>query len=336
MISIDIAVLTLNEERYIGSCLSSILNFAKPENVKIKIFIIDGGSTDKTLEIIKNDFLSLNESIEIIQNKKKIQSAGMNLMIKQSQSDYLLRIDSHCIYDKNYLKNCLDVSIKTNADNVGGVIETVVGDSSYSAQVVQAISSHIFGVGNSNFRIGSKARYVDTVPFGFFKSSIFSKVGIFDERLVRAQDYEFNRRIIKEGGKIFLDPSIKVKYFNQVSFLKFLKKIFYLEAPYNSYMWYFSPYTFSIRHSITLFFFIGLIGGLITSFFSKFLFITYILIITLYWILALISSTLLTIKFNQIRHFFLLPFCFFLYHLTHGAGVALGLLKIMLNKIPKS
>ena len=168
----------------------------------------------------------------------------MNLIIKKGEGDYILRLDAHTIYDREYLKNCLETALRTNSDNVGGVLRTLPGSTSYSAKVVQALSTHPFGVGNSSFRIGAEEGSVDTVPFGFFKRSIFDKVGLFDERLLRAQDYELNRRIINYGGKIWLNPAIKAQYFNQPSLIKFFKKIFTLEAPYNAYMWYFAPYTF--------------------------------------------------------------------------------------------
>ena len=59
--------------------------------------------------------------------------------------------------------------------------------------------SHPFGVGNSAFRTGSSAQEVDTVPFGCFPIRVFQRIGLFDERLWRNQDFELNQRIRRTG-----------------------------------------------------------------------------------------------------------------------------------------
>ncbi len=54
---------------------------------------------------------------------------------------------------------------------------------------------------------------MDTVPFGAFKRELLALIGFFDESLLTNEDYEFNARIRKSGGKIWLDPSIRSVYF---------------------------------------------------------------------------------------------------------------------------
>ena len=48
---------------------------------------------------------------------------------------------------------------------------------------------------------------------GCFRRSAFEKVGLFNEQLVRAEDREFNQRLLAAGGKILLDPSVRCTYF---------------------------------------------------------------------------------------------------------------------------
>ena len=335
MTHIDIIVPLYNEERLLRKCLDSIFNFELPENVSIHLFLVDGGSADQTIAIA-NEYIRFHDDkhITLINNPKKIQSSAMNIAIKKSSGKYILRLDAHTIYEKDYLKHCLETSLRTDADNVGGILDTMPGASSYGAKVVQAISSPPFGVGNSSFRVGANEGPVDTVPFGFFKRSIFKKIGYFDERLVRAQDYEFNSRIISSGGTVWLNPKIKGKYFNQAKLSDFYKKIFFLDAPYNSYMWYLAPRTFSFRHSITSFFASGVIIGFILSYFSYLMFSMYIAILTIYFSLGIISSIHLAIRSKNIIHVFLLPFCFFCFHFVHGVGVLSGLLNLLLRKSP--
>ena len=168
----------------------------------------------------------------------------------------------------------------------------------------------------------------------FFLKEVFDKVGFLNEKLIRAQDYEFNRRIIKEGGKIFIDTSIKIEYFNQSSLSSFFYKQFFKEAPYNAYMWFLAPYTFTIRHSITAFFVLGLLFGLILSLIHFAFLYLYIGVISLYFILALLSGIQQSIRYKDFNLVFFLPFCFFWFHFIHGLGVLKGCLLLFLRISP--
>jgi hypothetical protein len=159
-------------------------------------------------------------------------------------------------------------------------------------------------------------------------------VGILNEKLIRAQDYEFNRRIKNAGGKIFIDTSIKVKYFNQASLFKFYNKQFYKEAPYNAYMWFLAPYTFTLRHAITAIFSASIILGFLLAFLHVLFLYTLIVSLSLYFILALLSAYQQAKRFNDIRLFFLLPFSFFGFHFIHGLGVLKGCTLLLLRMSP--
>ena len=199
-IQIDVIIPVLNEQEYILSCLNSVCNFVLPKNVNLQIFVIDGCSKDETLRIAL-EFAADKDNIFILNNPGIIQATALNIGIKQSKADYILRLDAHSEYPSDYLANCLETALRTSACNVGGMAITKASSSSLSATLVQAISTSKFGVGDSGFRVGAEEGVRDTVPYGFFKREIFNKYGLFNERLARAQDYEFNKRIQNEGGK---------------------------------------------------------------------------------------------------------------------------------------
>ena len=328
---VSIIVPVRNEEKYIENCIKSILSFELPKKIRTEIFIIDGMSTDNTRKILNDNFIN-NKKIYLLDNLKKNQSSALNIGIKKSKGDYILRLDAHTNYPNDYLKNILETNSKFKADNIGGVCITQPGGKNIGALIVQALTTHKFGVGNSSFRVGYTGGYVDTVPFGFFKKSIFDKIGLFDERLIRAQDYEFNSRIILNGGKIYLNPKIKCDYYTQKFFYNFLTKYFKMEGPYNAYMWFLYPYTFSIRHTIPLLFSLGIIFGLLLSLFSINIMYIYVSVILLYFFLALISSIQQSINFKNLRLFFLLPFSFFLFHFFYGLGIFFGIIDLFLGK----
>lgn len=330
---ITIIIPTRNEERYIDKCLNSVLKFERLNEYWHEILVIDGLSNDKTKEIIKS-FCVNNANIKLIDNPSIIQASALNIGIRLSQGDYIMRLDAHCVYPSEYFQKLIDTAVSTGADNVGGIIITHPGGIKYGAQLVQALTTHKFGVGNSGFRTGASEGLADTVPFGFFERDIFNKIGLFDEKLIRCQDYEFNRRIIKNGGKIWMNPHIQTDYFNQPTLWKFLIKQITKEAPYNPYMWYLHRYTFTYRHAVTGVFTFFLIIGLILSFLFTWSKILYLGVMSFYLLLAIVSSVQQASRYKQILHVFTLPISFFLFHFLHGTGIWIGIFKLILGISP--
>jgi glycosyltransferase involved in cell wall biosynthesis len=330
---ISIIIPCRNEEKYIENCIKSIQSFILPNHKEVEILFIDGESTDNTKSIILN-FSKLDKRILLINNPNIFQSFAINIGINKAIGEWILRLDAHTLYPKRYLIDLFETAIETNSDNCGGQIITEIGGDTYGAKIVQALSTHPFGVGDSGFRTESKQGEVDTVPFGFFKKELFNKIGFFDERLIRAQDYEFNRRILRSGGKIWMNPNIKTTYYNQPTLRGFYKKQFFKEAPYNAYMWYLAPYTFAYRHAITGVFATGLIGGMLLSPFFSFIKYIFFSIMVLYFVLAFISAIQQAKRYKNLLHMFTLPISFLLYHFLHGLGVLWGLLRLATNTAP--
>ena len=324
---ISIIIPCRNEEKFIENCIKSVRNFSIPDNIEIEILVIDGKSIDNTKKIVLS-LINIDSRIFLIENPYIFQSFAINIGIKNAQGLWVMRLDAHSYYPNNYLCDLYNTAIETNADNCGGQLITKPGGGSYVAALVQALTTHPFGVGDSGFRTGVKEGEVDTVPFGFFKREIFEKIGFFDERLVRAQDYEFNKRIINNGGKIWLNSNIVAHYYNQKSIFRFFKKQIFLEAPYNAYMWYLAPYTFTYRHAITGVFATGVIGGLLFSPYSQFVRSVFMIVMALYVLLAVVSGIQQARRYQKMLHLFTLPICFFLYHFIHGIGVLVGLFRL--------
>jgi hypothetical protein len=228
----------------------------------------------------------------------------------------------------------VQTAVKTGAENVGGVWDVKNQGNTLSDYLVHALITHPFGVGNSGFRSGLKSGPVDTVPFGFFKKSIFDEIGLFDERLVRAQDYEFNQRMITSGYKVWLNPDIIISYFQKGTLLKVLWKYASLEAPYNAYMWYLAPYTFSWRHLITLMFISGLIIGGFLSLFSPWIKIIYLGVLYLYGFLAISFSFQKSFSDRKPILAVMMPFVFLSFHVLHGLGVLVGIVKLIFKMAP--
>lgn len=280
----------------------------------LEVLVVDGISEDKTKEIIK-DYAERYPFIKLLENPQKFTPFGLNIGIKASRGEIIIRMDSHAGYEKDYISKCVKYLEKSEADNVGGIIKTLPAKNTLIARAIAKVLSHPFGAGGSYFRIGSgEPRFVDTVFGGCYKREVFSPppdgVGLFNEKMIRSQDIEFNKRLIKAGGKILLFPDIVAYYYPQSEFWKFFKHNF-TDGFWTIYPLKFDVRFFSLRHLMPLFFII-----------------TFPLSIWPYILLSLFFSAKIAIK-EDLRYFFILPFVFFNRHFAYGLGSLWGLIKIL-------
>lgn len=212
-IKVSVIIPCFNEEKTIQLLLNALLNQKFPTNL-IEVIVADAVSTDKTREKIY-EFSTENPQllIRVLDNLKKTIPAAVNLAAKAAVGKYLVRMDAHSVPDGNYIKNSIALLEQKIAQNVGGVWEIHPGNPSCIAKAIAKAAAHPLGAGDAGYRISSKAGFVDTVPFGAFSKKDFFQIGGFNERLLSNEDYEFNTRLRLNGGKIYLDPSIRSKYY---------------------------------------------------------------------------------------------------------------------------
>jgi len=330
---ISIIIPCRNEEAFIDACLESVVAFEVPDGCRTEILVIDGESEDRTPEILAA-WDERQTNLRVLRNPDRYQSFAFNLALEQARGEWIVRLDAHSTYPSDYLGLCLETARRTGADNVGGTLITLPGGESYQARLVQALTTHRFGVGDSGFRTGAGEGPADTVPFGFFRREVFDRIGRMDERLIRAQDYEFNRRILDAGGKVWMNPAIRIFYRNQPTLAAFYRKQVTREAPYNAWLWYVAPYAFTPRHAVTGLFAAGVLGGLVLSPLSPLIAALFAGVMALYLVLALGAAVQQAARYRDIRHILVLPLLFFLYHFLHGLGVLWGLLRLATGTAP--
>jgi len=330
MSKISIIIPILNEEKYIAKCLDSIIE-SDYEKDKMEVLLIDGGSKDKTVDIIK-EYQTKHPFFKLLNNPKKIVPVAMNIGIKDAKGEYIIRLDAHSSYPKDYFKKLIYWHKKLKADNVGGVVITEVKNKTLTSNAIKNVLSDKLGVGSA-FRSGVKEiKEVDTVPFGCYKRDIFDKVGLYDERLVRNQDIELNKRIKKAGGKIYLIPEIKCTYFARETFRDLAKNNFnnglwnVLTAFYTN-----SLSSLSFRHFVPMLFVLSLIFTLLLSFVNKIFFYLFLIIFGSYLIIISIRS--FQIKKNTT--FFHQVLAFLVLHFSYGIGSIVGIFKVLKEKYDK-
>jgi len=211
----------LNEERDLSNCISAILQQDYPSEIEVILAL--GPSEDKTTQIAEK--LSVSDSrIKLVCNPTGQTAVGLNLAIKVSSNEIICRIDGHSEISNNYVKTAVEILQQKNAVNVGGLMYAD-SDSGLQRVVAQAMRSKL-GVGPSKFHTGGSAGESDTVYLGTYKKAAVLAAGGFDERYIRAQDWELNYRLRKNGGLIWFDPRLQVTYRPRSTFKKLAKQYF--------------------------------------------------------------------------------------------------------------
>ena len=322
---ISVVMPVYNEEKYIENCIDSLLLQDYPKN-RMEWIFVDGMSSDKTRILIDIYIKKYPELIKVLNNPNRTVPYAMNIGIKQAKGKYIIRLDAHADYSKDYISKCVYYLELTDADNVGGIAETkskgFVGNA-----IAKMLSSRV-GVGNSEFRTNGDSGYVDTVPFGAFRKDVFEKWGGYDERLTRNQDNEMNYRIRKNGGKIYLSSDIKLSYYCRDS-IKGISDMAVKNGMWNVITMKLCPGSMGIRHFIPLVFLFSLIFLPISGIFFRPFWWIFVAEMILYIVLDCVFSAK---KADGLKEFLLLIILFPIFHITYGFGSLKGLLKLLSKK----
>ena len=211
----------LNEERDLSDCISAILQ--QKYDGKLEVILALGPSTDNTNQIAKS--LAQSDSrIKLVDNPTGKTAAALNLAIAAASFEIICRIDGHAEISDSYIKTAVEIMDQTGAVNVGGLMNAAAAGG-FQSVVARAMRSRI-GVGASKFHTGGEAGAADTVYLGTFKKSAILQAGGFDEKYIRAQDWELNHRLRLNGGLIWFDPRLVVTYRPRDTFGKLAKQYF--------------------------------------------------------------------------------------------------------------
>ena len=308
---------TFNERKNIESIIDFFQKALPPEK---ELFIIDGGSTDGTLEKItelQKDF----DNIFLIKNPDRYVPYALNLGIKNSKGSPIIRIDAHTKYSNDYFEKILETFEETGADIVGGPYR-VAFDSNFQEAVGIAISNP-FGIGNSKVHNINFSGYVDSVAYGAWKRELFDEVGYFDEKLLRNQDDEFHYRAKSKNKKIYQDSEIKLWYYPRNSFTGLIKQYFQYGL-FKPMVLYKVRSEMKIRHLVPSIFFLYLM--LLPLYFIY----PYMLIPLMFYIMLDIYFS-----FNLSKKYLIKIYLLFVYpaiHLSYGFGFIIGLFKLLNKK----
>jgi succinoglycan biosynthesis protein ExoA len=178
------------------------------------IVVAVGPSSDGTAHRVAA-WADRDHRVILVDNPEGIVSTGLNRALEAVPSQYVVRIDGHCLVPPGYVDHLLETASRTGASCTGPRLRTL-GRSRTQRAVAAAMSSAL-GVGGSRFRTSQTSAFVDTVAFGLYERELLLTLGGFRPELVRNQDDELNARLRRAGGTIYLDADVCVDYYPRSS-----------------------------------------------------------------------------------------------------------------------
>jgi len=176
-----------------------------------EIILAIAPSTDATREIADQLEQRHGTKLKILDNPAGDTATGLNLAIATAKFETVIRVDAHSKLSEGYAALAQEVLQETGAASVGGMM-VAEGESEFQKAVAFGYNNRI-GLGGGAFHVGGKAGPADSVYLGCFQKCWLDKVGGFDPKWVRGQDWELNKRLREAGGTVWFDPRLKVTYY---------------------------------------------------------------------------------------------------------------------------
>lgn len=319
-----------NEEKHIERCITSIMAQDYPHDDMEMVFI-DGMSSDGTRDIVRQ-YASRNPHIRLLDNPKHTVPYALNIGIRSTTGDIVMRIDAHCAYPTNYVSRLVAELKRLNADNVGGVWNTLPAKDTTECVAIAIGSSHPFGVGASVHKIGvGNIKRVDTVPFGCYHRKVFDRIGLFDEELTRNQDDEFNARLINHGGSIYIIPDVVIDYTARDSMPK-MRKMYFQYGLFKPLVNKKLGSPASMRQFFPSLFVLGIVFGGILSFFLPCICAAYLATLFFYLGVGVGIGSKRCGQWHKPSLWWYMPYTFLNIHLSYGIGYLCGIYKVAAHK----
>ena len=305
--AVSVILPVLNEEHYLANAVNAILrqDFKGP----IEVILAIGPSKDRTLQIAEG-LAAADSRVKIVENPTGRTAAGLNLAIANSIYPIIVRVDGHANIPDDYISIAVELLRTTGAVNVGGVM-AAEGYTPFECAVASAMRSPL-GVGAAKFHTGGSAGESDTVYLGVFKREAINAIGGFDEHFTRAQDWELNFRLRKNGGKIYFDPRLIVTYRPRRS-LAALAKQYFEYGRWRRVVARTHKGTINLRYLAPPFTVLGTVTSLIGGFFAPLLFIP----AAVYGSFLILASLRIG---KNLKERIYLPAILFTMHMSWGVG----------------
>ena len=196
-IKVSIIIPVYNTSKYLKQCLDSVVNQTLYD---IEIICVDDGSTDNSLEILK-EYKKNDKRIKILNQKHKKQGAARNLGIVSASGEYIGFVDSDDWCELDMFEKLYTRAKETDSDITMCAV-TTFNDNNSSEFSKSNISLNLDIFPSMFFENAFSS--VDTVDF-LMNIPTFAWNKIIKKSLIVSNSIRFSEGIYFEEGAFFYD-----------------------------------------------------------------------------------------------------------------------------------
>jgi glycosyltransferase involved in cell wall biosynthesis len=210
---ITIVVPVKNEEKYIEKCLMSLIGQDYPDD-KVKVVVVDNGSTDKTAEIVRR----YGDSVTLLEKTEGTIGSLRNYGALYHDSEIVAFLDGDSLAPINWLRVGSEMLLADEQIScVGFAMASPMQNSSWVEKIW--------------YQMGNSSRHKGTVEVDWLcsfnlivKRCFFERVNGFDAQLETGEDFDFGVKL-KKISKILFSDRVRVTHLdNSTSAIELFKK----------------------------------------------------------------------------------------------------------------
>lgn len=191
--SITFLVPAYNEENYIEKCLDSLLDQDYPED-KLEIIAINDGSTDNTLERMKD----YRDRIQIIDKKNSGKASSLNYALDKVDTELVGCMDADSFPEKDFVKNMVGYFEQEDVKGVTPAMK-VWDPQTWPQKIIWA--EFIYSVLLRKMFSIFDSQWVMPGPGSIYEAEMLKELGGWDEDTL-TEDMEIAFRMFKKGAKL--------------------------------------------------------------------------------------------------------------------------------------
>jgi glycosyltransferase involved in cell wall biosynthesis len=199
---ISVVITVYNKAKFIKNTLQSVFNQTFHD---FEIIVVNDGSTDNSLDIIK----SFNEDrIKLITIENQGASAARNTGINSASADYIALLDGDDLWDKDFLKYIKQAISKFPEEHIFATGLSQKYDKKTVPVAYSFKQNKLFGI--HNYFEASKKYAILSSSSVVFHRSVLEKTGQFDPDITSGQDIDLWIRFGMHFNIVFINKPLAI------------------------------------------------------------------------------------------------------------------------------